>query len=60
MAESDVAATLNVTENEVEVTVTLSADPERTVIIPIETDDLGGAGSGGLQHVAHERDLQRG
>ena len=44
VAESDVAATLNVTENEVEVTVTLSADPERTVIIPIETEDLGGAG----------------
>ena len=43
VAESDVAATLNVAENEVEVTVTLSADPERTVIIPIETDDLGGA-----------------
>ena len=30
-------------ENKVEVTVTLSADPERTVVIPIETADLGGA-----------------
>ena len=45
VAESDVAATLNVTENEVEVTVTLSADPERTVIIPIERTDLGGVSS---------------
>ena len=43
MAESDDTGTANVTENTVEVTVTLSADPERTVIIPIEKTDQGGA-----------------
>ena len=30
-------------ENKVEVTLTLSADPERTVVIPIETAELDGA-----------------
>ena len=43
MAESDDTTTPGVTENEAEVTVTLSADPERTLIIPIETMDRGGA-----------------
>ena len=43
VAESDDTTTPGVTENEVEVTVTLSADPERTLIIPIETMDRGGA-----------------
>ena len=43
--ESDDATTENVTENEVTVTVTLSADPERTVTIPIVKTNLGGASS---------------
>ena len=43
VAESDDTTTPGVTENEAEVTVTLSADPERTLIIPIETMDRGGA-----------------
>ena len=45
VAESDDTGTTNVAENTVEVTVTLSADPERTVVIPIETTDQGGATS---------------
>ena len=36
VAESDDSDTTGVTENTVEVTLTLSADPERTVVIPIE------------------------
>ena len=43
VAESDDTGTANVMENTVEVTVTLSVDPERTVTIPIETTDLNGA-----------------
>ena len=43
--ESDDTATSDVTENQVVVTVTLSADPERTVTIPITTDNQGGATS---------------
>ena len=43
MAESDDTGTTDVTENTVEVTVTLSADPERTVVIPIEKTNQGGA-----------------
>ena len=43
VAESDDTGTANVTENTVEVTVALSADPERTVVIPIETANLEGA-----------------
>ena len=42
VAESDDTGTAEVTENTVEVTVALSADPERTVVIPIETTDQGG------------------
>ena len=45
VAESDDASTTNVTENEVEVTVVLSADPERTVEIPISVTDVDGASS---------------
>ena len=45
VAESDDSDTTDVTENTVEVTVTLSADPERTVVIPIEKTDQGGATS---------------
>ena len=41
--ESDDTSTTGVTENTVEVTLTLSADPERTVVIPIETAELDGA-----------------
>ena len=43
VAESDDTATNNVTENEVTVTVELSADPERTVVIPITRDNQDGA-----------------
>ena len=43
VAESDDPDTPDLTENTVEVTVTLSADPERTVIIPIEKTNQGGA-----------------
>ena len=43
VAESDDSETMDVTENEVEVTVTLSADPGRTVIIPITKTNEGGA-----------------
>ena len=41
VAESDDSDTTDVTENTVEVTVTLSADPERTVVIPIEKANQG-------------------
>ena len=43
VAEGDDTSTTGVEENKVEVTVTLSADPERTVVIPMETDHQGGA-----------------
>ena len=46
VAESDDTTTTNATENEVEVTVKLSADPERQVIIPITKVKQGGAGDG--------------
>ena len=45
VAESDDSSTTDMTENEVEVKVTLSADPGRTVIIPITTTNEGGATS---------------
>ena len=37
VAESDDPSTTNVAEHEVEVTVTLSANPERQVVIPLTT-----------------------
>ena len=43
VAESDDSATTDVTENAVEVKVTLSADPLREVIIPITRTNQGGA-----------------
>ena len=43
--ESDDASTTDVTENEVEVTVTLSADPERMLTIPITATGQSGATS---------------
>ena len=43
VAESDDSMTMDVTENEVEVTVILSADPLRMVIIPIMKTNEGGA-----------------
>ena len=46
MAESDDAGTAHVVEHKVGVTVTLGADPERTVVIPIEATNEGGASSG--------------
>ena len=45
VAESDDPTTPNVSENEVEVEVRLSRDPQRQVIIPIETTDEDGASS---------------
>ena len=42
------------------VTVTLSADPERTIIIPIEKADQGGASSARLLGRTLQCDLQRG
>ncbi len=46
VAESDDPTTTNVAENEVTVTVKLSADPERRVIIPITKLKQGGASDG--------------
>ena len=43
VAESDDPDTTDVTENAVEVTVTLDADPERMVVIPISKTNEGGA-----------------
>ena len=56
--ESDDTSTTGVTENTVEVTLTLSADPERTVVIPIRDH---GAGRGHRRRLlrAVQRDLQR-
>ena len=42
VAESDDAGTAGAVENEVTVTVTLSADPERSLTIPIESAGLAG------------------
>ena len=57
VAESDDSDTTDVTENTVEVTVTLSADPERTVVIPIEKANQGATTadySGVPQHVTFD------
>ena len=43
VAESDDAETTNLEENKVTVTLTLSADPERSVTIPITKTNQGGA-----------------
>ena len=43
VAESDDPHTTDVTENTIEVIVTLDADPERTVDIPMEKTNQGGA-----------------
>ena len=43
MAESDDPGTTNITENEVSVTIKLSADPERSVTIPITATGQDGA-----------------
>ena len=58
VAESDDSDTTDVTENTVEVTVTLSADPERTVVIPIEKTNQGGHHRRLLRR-ATERDLRQ-
>ena len=47
VAESDDNTTPGVSENQVIVTVTLSADPERTIIIPLTTTNEGGASGQG-------------
>ena len=57
VAESDDSDTTDVTENTVEVTLTLSADPERTVVIPIEKANQGATTadySGVPQHVTFD------
>ena len=54
VAESDDTSTTNVTENQVVVTVELSADPERTVEIPLTTTHQGGASSGDYSGVPAE------
>ena len=43
VAESDDSSTTNTVENEVSVTIRLSADPERTVTIPVTATGQGGA-----------------
>ena len=43
VAESDHSSTTNIAENEVSVTIRLSADPERTVTIPVTKTNQGGA-----------------
>ena len=45
VAESDDSSTTNIAENEVSVTIKLSADPERAVTIPITATAQGGATS---------------
>ena len=59
VAESDDASTMDDEENKVEVKVTLSADPERTVVIPITPTDQGSASdldySGVLPNVTFDR-----
>ena len=45
VAESDDSGTPNTTENEVAVTIKLSADPERTVTIPVTATGQDGASS---------------
>ena len=60
VAEGDDTSTTGVEENKVEVTVTLSADPERTVVIPMETDHQGGGHRRRLLRRAVQRDLRRG
>ncbi|MCY3959972.1 MAG: fibronectin type III domain-containing protein [Chloroflexi bacterium] len=54
VAESDDTSTSNVTENEVVVTVRLSADPERTVEIPLTVTHEGGASTGDYSGVPAE------
>ena len=58
LSESDDSDTTDVTENTVEVTLTLSADPERTVVIPIEKTNQGGHHRR-LHRRATERDLRQ-
>ena len=57
--ESDNTVTPNVMENEVQIEVTLHRNPKRTVVIPIETENQGGATSadysGVPQHVTFNR-----
>ena len=45
VAESDDTSTTDVVENAVEVTVTLSADPKRQVVVPITVTDVGATGA---------------
>ena len=45
VAESDDPVTTNIAENEVSVTIKLSADPERTVTIPLTATGQGGVSS---------------
>ncbi|MCY4530593.1 MAG: hypothetical protein OXD46_16395, partial [Chloroflexi bacterium] len=58
--ESDDSTTNDMTENEVVVTVTLSADPERTVTIPITTTNQGGAASADYSGVPENVEISSG
>ena len=58
VAESDDSSTTNVTENKVSVTIRLSADPERTVTIPITATGQGGATAADYSR-PQQRRLQR-
>ena len=60
VAESDDTTTPGVTENEVEVTVTLSANPERTVTIPITKVNQGTASDGDYSGVPSSVTFQSG
>ena len=59
VAESDDPHTTDVTENTIEVIVTLSADPERTVVIPMEKDQPGRRHHRRLLRRAAERHLRQ-
>ena len=57
--ETDDTSTTMAKENEATVTVTLSADPERTVTIPISKANQGGATQRRLHRRAQQRHLQQ-
>ena len=58
VAESDDLGTTSIAENEVSVTIRLSADPERTVTIPITATGQGGATASDYS-VPHQRRLRQ-
>ena len=60
VAESDDSSTPSTTENEVAVTVRLSADPERTVTIPVTATGQGGATASDYSVPSQRRIRRRG